>query len=170
MIAWFARHQTAANLMMAAIMILGIVALPGVQRETFPEIQNDKVQIQVIYLGATADEVEDAVCRRIEDALESISDLDEMLCDAREGVGTATAVMREGANMTRFLDDVKSEIDAIYCIPSVAPASASNRYLACAIGRTSVERHSSSLLVGKPRSSKRRGRLPHTIPLVRRSP
>jgi len=117
MIAWFARHQTAANLMMAAIMILGIVALPGLQRETFPEIQNENVQIQVIYLGATADEVEDAICRRIEDALESISDLDEMLCDSREGVGTATAVMREGADMTRFLDDVKSEIDAIYDFP-----------------------------------------------------
>ena len=43
MIAWFAHHPTAANLLMAAIMILGIVALPGLQRETFPEIENDKV-------------------------------------------------------------------------------------------------------------------------------
>ena len=120
MIEWFARHQTAANLLMAAIMILGLVAIPELQRETFPEIKNENVQIQVIYLGATADEVEDAICRRIEDALESITDLDEMLCDSREGVGTATAVMREGADMTRFLDDVKSEIDAINDFPDQA--------------------------------------------------
>ncbi len=117
MIAWFARHQTAANLLMAAIMILGIAALPDLQRETFPEIQNENVQIQVIYRGATADEVENAVCRRIEDALESITDLDEMLCEAREGIGTATAVMREGAEMRRFLDDVKSAVDAIIDFP-----------------------------------------------------
>lgn len=117
MIAWFARHQTAANLMMAAIMILGMVSLSGLRRETFPEIKNDEVEIRVIYRGATPDEVEDAVCRRLEDALESITDLEEIRCDAREGLGTATAVMREGADMMRFLNDVKSEVDTIDDFP-----------------------------------------------------
>ena len=117
MIAWFARHQTAANLLMAAIMILGLAALPDLLRETFPEIKNDKVQIRVLYRGATPEEVEDAVCRRLEDALEGITDLDEMRCEALEGMGTATAVMREGADMMRFLDDVKSEVDAIDDFP-----------------------------------------------------
>jgi multidrug efflux pump subunit AcrB len=117
MISWFARHQTAANLLMAAIMILGLVAVPGLQRETLPEIQNDEVEVRIVYRGATPDEVEDAVCRRLEDALEGITDLDEMRCDAREGVGTATAVMREGADMMRFIDDVNSEVDAIDDFP-----------------------------------------------------
>jgi len=117
MIAWFARHQTAANLLMAAIIILGLAALPDLLRETFPEIKNDKVQIRVLYRGATPEEVEDAVCRRLEDALEGITDLDEMRCEALEGMGTATAVMHEGADMMRFLDDVKSEVDAIDDFP-----------------------------------------------------
>ena len=117
MITWFTRHQTAANLLMAAIMILGLVALPGLQRETFPELENDEVQIRVIYRGATAAEVEDAICRRIEDALESITDLYEMRCESLEGIGTAVAKMREGASMTRFLDDVKSEVEAIDDFP-----------------------------------------------------
>jgi len=120
MIAWFARHPTAANLLMAAIMILGIVALPGLQRETFPEIENDKVEIRVVYKGATTDEVEDAICRRLEDALDGITDIDETRCEAREGLGIATAVMREGAQMPRFLDDVKSEVDAIDDFPDQA--------------------------------------------------
>ena len=117
MIAWFARHQTAANLLMAAIMILGLVALPGLQRETFPELQSDTVEIRVIYRGATASEVEDAICRRLEDALDTLTDLDEMRCDAREGLGTATAIMREGASMMRFLDDIKTAVDAIDDFP-----------------------------------------------------
>ncbi len=102
---------------MAAIMILGLVALPTLQRETLPEIQRDKVQVRVVYKGATPGEVEDAVCRRLEDALDGVSDLDEMRCDSREGVGTATAVMREGARMVRFLDDIKSEVEAIDDFP-----------------------------------------------------
>ncbi len=120
MIAWFARHQTAANLLMATIMILGLVTLPGLQRETLPEIENDEVEVRVVYRGATPQEVEDAVCRRLEDALEGITDLDEMRCESREGVGTATAVMREGADMMRFLDDVKSDVGAINDFPDQA--------------------------------------------------
>ena len=118
MIAWFARHQTAANLLMAAIMILGLTTLPSLQRETLPEIKNDQVQVQITYRGATPEEVEDAICRRLEDAIESVTDLEELRCEAREGVGTATAVMREGADMMRFLDDIKSEVDAIDDLPT----------------------------------------------------
>jgi len=119
-IAWFARHPTAANLFMLAIMLLGVVALPELQRETFPEIENDKVQVNVIYKGATTDEVEDAICRRLEDAIDSITNLDEVWCEASEGVGVATAVKLEGTEMTRFLDDVKSEVDAINDFPDQA--------------------------------------------------
>jgi HAE1 family hydrophobic/amphiphilic exporter-1 len=118
MIAWFARHQTAANLLMAAIMILGLTTLPGLQRETLPEIKNDQVQVQIIYRGATPEEVEDAICRRLEDAVEAVTNLEELRCEAREGVGTATAVMREDADMMRFLDDIKSEVDAIDDLPA----------------------------------------------------
>ena len=120
MIAWFVRHPTAANLLMAAIMILGLVSLPGLQRETFPEIQPDEVQVKVVYRGATPAEVEDAICRRLEEALEGITDLEEIRCEAREGVGTAVAEMREGADMMRFLNDVKSDVDAIDEFPEQA--------------------------------------------------
>ncbi len=117
MIKWFAEHPTAANLTMLAIMILGLIALPGLQRETFPQIENDKVGIQVIYPGATAEDIEDAICRRLEDALESITDLDEMICESSEGFGKATAVMLEGSNMMRFLDDVNAAVNAIDDFP-----------------------------------------------------
>jgi HAE1 family hydrophobic/amphiphilic exporter-1 len=118
MIRWFAEHHTAANLMMLALIILGLASLPDQQRETFPRISNDKVGITVIYTGATAEEVEDAICRRIEDALESIADLEEMICESSEGMANATAVMIEGSDMMRFLNDVNSEIDSITNFPT----------------------------------------------------
>ena len=118
MIAWFAQHPTAANVFMAAFLIAGLMTVPRLQRETFPAVHNDKVAVRVVYKGATTKDVEDAVCRRLEDALDSITDLDEVRCDAREGLGTATAVMREGADMSRFLDDVKSAVDTINNFPA----------------------------------------------------
>ncbi len=117
MLKWFAYHPTAANLTMLAVILLGLVSLPNLQRETFPRIKNDKVTITVVYPGSTAAEVEDAICRRIEDALESISDMDEMICESSEGLGKATAVMLEGSDMARFLDDINAAIDAITDFP-----------------------------------------------------
>jgi multidrug efflux pump subunit AcrB len=118
MIKWFAKHPTASNLSMLVIILLGMAALPNVQRETFPAVDNDKVSIRALYPGATSQEIEDAICRRLEDALESIADLDEMQCESREGLGKATAVMIEGSSMPQFLNDVKSEIEAISDFPA----------------------------------------------------
>jgi len=117
MINWFTHHPTAANLLMAAIVILGLVSLPGLQRETFPQIKSDKVEVRVVYRGATASEVEDAICRRLEDATEGVVGLEETRCEASEGRGVATLVMFENADMARFLDDIKSSVDAIDDFP-----------------------------------------------------
>ena len=120
MIGRVARHPTAANLIMVAIMILGLVTLPGLKKETFPEIESDQIEVRVVYPGATTEDIEDSICRRIEEALESIADLEELRCDAREGVGTVTALKREGVAMARFLDDVKTEVEAIDNFPDQA--------------------------------------------------
>ena len=74
MIRFFAGHPTAANLLMIGIMVLGLSGLPDLERETFPDIPLSNVQVQVIHPGASAEEVEDAICRRIEDALDGIND------------------------------------------------------------------------------------------------
>ncbi|PLX39328.1 MAG: AcrB/AcrD/AcrF family protein [Hyphomicrobiales bacterium] len=117
MIAYFTRHPNAANLLMLAIMALGIFTVPNLKRETFPELLNDEVQIQAVYPGATSGEVEDAVCRRIENAVEGVHDLTEIQCEGREGNAIAVATMREDASMMRFLADVKDAIDAIDDFP-----------------------------------------------------
>jgi hypothetical protein len=71
----------------------------------------------VIYPGASAEEVEEALCRRIEDAMDAVTDLEELRCEAREGLATAVAEMTEGGDFARFMDDVKSEMEAIDSFP-----------------------------------------------------
>jgi multidrug efflux pump subunit AcrB len=119
-IRFFVGHPTAANLLMIGIMVLGISALPDLERETFPDVPLSNVQVRVINPGASAEEVEDAICRRIEDALDGINDIVELRCEAREGTATATVEMDQDGNIDRFLEDVKSEIEAIDDFPNEA--------------------------------------------------
>jgi HAE1 family hydrophobic/amphiphilic exporter-1 len=64
MIRYFAAHPTAANILMFIILLLGLAALPGLNKETFPEIDFHKVQVTVAYPGASASEVEEGICNR----------------------------------------------------------------------------------------------------------
>lgn len=120
MIAFFVRHPTASNLLMLLMFAVGIAALPKLRRETFPDFSTDLVQVSVAYPGASAARVEEAICQRIEDAVDTLTDVKEIRCEALEGVGRATIEMIEGGNVDRFLTDVKAEIDAIDDFPDIA--------------------------------------------------
>jgi multidrug efflux pump subunit AcrB len=116
-IRFFAGHPTAANLLMLLLIAAGLFALPTLRRETFPDFTVDVVQVQIVYPGAAADQVEEAICQRIEDATDDLTDVAEIRCEAREGLATAQIEMRPGGEIDRFLVDVKTEIEAIDDFP-----------------------------------------------------
>jgi hydrophobic/amphiphilic exporter-1 (mainly G- bacteria), HAE1 family len=120
MIRYFIGHRTAANLLMLAFIIAGLFVVPLLQRETFPRVQPNKVEIQVLNPGARAEDIEESICRRIEDAIDGIDNVDEIICEAREGLARAVVEMVEGANLDRFSTDIRTEIDAITEFPDQA--------------------------------------------------
>ncbi len=120
MIRFFAAHPTAANLLMLILAVMGLSALPSLQRATFPKFQSEVVEVRVVYPGASAADVEEAICRRIEDSLDGLGDRDEMVSEAREGICSVRVKMVEGGDLQAFMDDIKSEVDAITEFPDQA--------------------------------------------------
>ncbi len=120
MIDYFARHPTAANLLMIAFVVAGLFAAPDLRRETFPRIEANKVEIQVLNPGARAEDVEEAICQRIEDAIDGVDNVNEVTCEAHEGRARAVVKMDEGASFDRFTTDIRTEIDAVTDFPDQA--------------------------------------------------
>jgi hydrophobic/amphiphilic exporter-1 (mainly G- bacteria), HAE1 family len=119
---YFAGHPTAANLLMVAILAIGLMAAPGLKRETFPEFAPSEVEVRVAYPGASAEDVEQAVCERLEDAAEAVDDVAEMRCESRESLATMVVEMRDGGDIGRFLDEIRTEVDAIDDFPAEVEA------------------------------------------------
>ncbi len=117
MIRYIGAHPTAANLLMLLLVVPGLLALPTLKRETFPDFSPQEVEIRVAYPGASAGDVEEALCLRLEDALDSINDLQEVRCQALESVAIAVAKMTESGAVSTFLDDIKTEVEAIDDFP-----------------------------------------------------
>jgi hydrophobic/amphiphilic exporter-1 (mainly G- bacteria), HAE1 family len=117
MIRYFAAHPTGANLLLLFLTVLGLSALPSLKRETFPDFTPKEIEVRVPYPGASAEDVEEALCRRLEDAIDVVSDVAEVRCQALESVAIAVAKMTHAADFSRFLDDIKSEVEAIDDFP-----------------------------------------------------
>jgi len=120
MIRFFAAHPTAGNLLMLLLMVSGLISLPQINRETFPEVKAYSAEIRVPYPGAAPADVEKGICLTLENALDGISFVEEKICQARQNLGLMTIKMYEQGNFSKFLDDVNSAVDAINDFPKEA--------------------------------------------------
>lgn len=120
MIRFMAGHPTAANILMVAILVIGAISAPRLARETFPRILPSKVEITVVYPGARAEDVEQGICRRIEDAMDAVNRVQSLECEARESLARAIVERDQDADFERFTAEVKGEIDAIDDFPEQA--------------------------------------------------
>ncbi len=117
MIRYFAAHPTISNILMMAIIAIGLYSLGSLNKESFPLIKPSKVQVIVAYPGASPTDVEDGLCNPLETATDGISFLKEQECDARDNMAIFTLEMQEAGNIRAFTDDIKTEIDAIQNFP-----------------------------------------------------
>ena len=60
-IAWFAANHVAANLLMLVIIVAGLISAFTIRKETQPDIELNMIQVEVAYLGAAPQEVEEGV-------------------------------------------------------------------------------------------------------------
>ena len=116
-IEWFAKNQVAANLLMILILVGGAVTAFSVKKEVFPEFSLDQINISMVYLGASPEEVEEAVCVRIEEAIQGVDGISQITSTASEGSGRVVVDLELSADISRVVDDVKSRVDAIDTFP-----------------------------------------------------
>lgn len=117
MIRYFVRHPTAANLLMLVFILLGVLGLTSLNREVFPEFESDFIHVRVIYKGASALEVEETICQRIEEEIEGTEGIAEVSSTAREGVGIVIVEVADGFDVAEVLKDVENAVDQIDNFP-----------------------------------------------------
>jgi multidrug efflux pump subunit AcrB len=119
-IAWMARNPVAANLIMLACLIGGLISMQRVKQEVFPDFELDLVRITVAYPGASPEEVEQGVLLAIEEAVSGLDGVKEVTSQATEGMGRVTVDLLSGADGTRLAQEIKSEVDRITTFPKEA--------------------------------------------------
>lgn len=116
-ITYFIKYPIAANLIMFGIVIMGLVGLSGMKSTFFPEIEVRLINIQVIYPGASPEEIEEGIVNKIEENLKGVSGVERTVSSSRENSGSISVEILQGYDTDLVLQDVKNAVDQINSFP-----------------------------------------------------
>ena len=119
LIAWFASNHVAANLLMWLIITAGVVSAFSIRKQTSPDFELNTVVVNVPYLGAAPQEVEEGVVIKVEEAIQDIDGISSITSVAREGLGTITAEIDADKDINEILSIIKTRVDAISTFPGL---------------------------------------------------
>ena len=112
-ISYFIKYPIAANLLMFLIFVFGIVGLKSLRSTFFPEMASRIISIQVISAGLSPVEIEEAVTKKIEYKLESVSGVKDITSSSLENMSNIYVEMERGSNMYVGLQNVNNAVDQI---------------------------------------------------------
>ncbi|MBE1300889.1 MAG: MMPL family transporter [Alteromonadaceae bacterium] len=116
-IAFFANNSVAANLMMIFIIIMGIVGYFTIQRQMFPNIEINYINVSAVYRGASPQEIEEGIMIKIEEALKDVTEIKKLVARSFRGSGRVSLEIYPEADLTDVLDKVKLRVDSIATFP-----------------------------------------------------
>ena len=121
MVKWAIGNSPAMNTLLIASLIVGAASLVMMRREVFPEFQLEIVLVTVAYPGATAEEVEEAICEKIESRISEVDGIKKITSAAQESVGYAILELNADVkDVQKVLNDIRSAIDQITTFPPLA--------------------------------------------------
>lgn len=117
LVSWFASNSVAANIVMVFLLIGGFIAVRNMITETFPALDPRTITIATPYPGATPNDVEESITRRVEEAVLGIQGVKRVTSQATEGAGVVTVEMEDFADKDQVLDDVETAVDGLVDFP-----------------------------------------------------
>ncbi|NJO87259.1 MAG: efflux RND transporter permease subunit, partial [Lewinella sp.] len=115
---YFIKYPVAGNLLMVGVLILGFLSLKGLKSTFFPEFPSRIISIQLIYPGASPEEVEEGVVAKIEENLKGLTGVDRFTSVSRENSGSITVEVLRNYDADLVLNDVKNAVDQIASFPA----------------------------------------------------
>lgn len=98
--------------------VFGYFGYKSLNSAFFPETPSKLIQVQVIYPGASPEEVEEGVIIKIEENLKGVTGIERFSSVSQENTGTIKVEVLKEFDTDLVLQDVKNAVDRINSFPS----------------------------------------------------
>ena len=117
-LSYFTRHRTAANLLLAVLVVSGLYAAPQMRAQFFPDVIVDDITINVAWDGAGAEDVDAAIVEVLQPTLQAVDGVTETSSRSREGQATINLEFEPGWDMRQAEEDIVAAIDSVTDLPA----------------------------------------------------
>lgn len=118
LIAYFANNSVAANLLMVFILIVGTASFFFIQRQMFPNIEVNYINVSAQYPGASPQEIEESILIKVEESLKDVTGIKKAISTASRGQGSIELEIDVDEEIEDVLDKVKQKVDSIANFPA----------------------------------------------------
>ena len=116
-LSYFTRHKTMANLLLVMLIVAGLLALPKMRSQFFPDIIVDKINLSVVWQGAGAEDVDAAIVRVLEPVLLGVDGVSGANSTSNEGRARISLEFEPSWDMARAKADVETALDSVTSLP-----------------------------------------------------
>ena len=120
MIALFARHATAPNLLLIGMVLFGLLALTRMNKQFFPDFGIDVIVVSVAWPGAGAEDVDNGIIQLIEPEVRFLAGVADVIAVSREGSASLQLDFEAGTDMQSALSDVEAAVSRITNLPEAS--------------------------------------------------
>jgi multidrug efflux pump subunit AcrB len=120
LVAFFIKKPIWANAAILLVGLFGGYSLLTMNRSFFPELDPKTILVNVVYPGASPQEMEEGVTIKIEQALRGIDGIDLINSTSAENTSMIRIVGLENANMDEVYKDVENAVSSINSFPQGA--------------------------------------------------
>lgn len=117
-IAYFIKYHVAVDVIIVAFFIFGIFGAKSLKSSFFPLADSKNILINIIYPGASPQEVEEGIVLKIEDNLKGLVGVDRVTSTSRENSGSINVEIEKGRDIDFMLLQVKNAVDRVPSFPT----------------------------------------------------
>jgi len=114
----FAHHKVAANLLMIIMLLAGSFGLERMNVQFFPNFQMDMAAVSVVWIGASAEDIEDGITQPLEQRLRTLDNLRKMTSTSTQGISSISLEFEEGTDPLLALDQTRRLVDEFRNLPA----------------------------------------------------
>ncbi|MFC2128156.1 efflux RND transporter permease subunit, partial [Bacteroidota bacterium] len=117
-IAYFIKYPVAVNVIILALVVLGILGYLNLSSSFFPLTESKQISVSVSYPGASPQEMEEGVVLKIEDNLKGLVGIERVTSVSKENSANISIETIKGYDINIVLADVKNAVNKVPNFPS----------------------------------------------------
>ena len=104
-------HSTSVLVLFVFVAVAGLLAYRSIPKESFPEFQMATIAVNTVYPGVSPSDIESLVTRKIEEELNTISDVKELTSTSVEGYSSVMVEFETDTDLNEALQKVREKVD-----------------------------------------------------------